>query len=126
MWNAPHVQYNARNSAAVKLVTKASQWHKIGRRGRRRMDRGALHLRIASFAGNAEPRVSWIVLDTVESDNGKPSNDTKGFSNNRGIAQKCLSSEEHLSGFFRGFDKRELSTAGGAYSAHAPCYFWAS
>ncbi|GBP73918.1 hypothetical protein EVAR_103144_1 [Eumeta japonica] len=30
------VKYNARNSAAVKLVTKTSQWRKIGTRGRRR------------------------------------------------------------------------------------------
>ncbi|GBP59183.1 hypothetical protein EVAR_53337_1 [Eumeta japonica] len=30
-----HVQYNTRSSAAVKLVTKASQWRKIGKRERR-------------------------------------------------------------------------------------------
>ncbi|GBP65654.1 hypothetical protein EVAR_53464_1 [Eumeta japonica] len=48
------VQYNARNSAAVKLVTKASQWRIIGTRGRRRECRGALNRRIASLAGNSE------------------------------------------------------------------------
>ncbi|GBP04868.1 hypothetical protein EVAR_3766_1 [Eumeta japonica] len=45
------VQYNVRNFAAVKLVTKASQWRTIGVRERRRKGRGALYLRIASFAG---------------------------------------------------------------------------
>ncbi|GBP15707.1 hypothetical protein EVAR_93902_1 [Eumeta japonica] len=53
------VQYNARNSAVVKLVTKASQWRKIGTRGRRSKGRGALNLRITSFAGNAE-RQSFV------------------------------------------------------------------
>ncbi|GBP23702.1 Protein CBFA2T2 [Eumeta japonica] len=57
--NAPRrefasVQYNARNSAAVKLVTKASRWRKIGTRGRGREGRGPFYLRIASFAGNSE------------------------------------------------------------------------
>ncbi|GBP08443.1 hypothetical protein EVAR_77143_1 [Eumeta japonica] len=35
----------ARNSAAVKVVTKASQWYKIGTRGRRKKGRGALNPR---------------------------------------------------------------------------------
>ncbi|GBP19749.1 hypothetical protein EVAR_8909_1 [Eumeta japonica] len=34
-------QYNARNFAAVKFVTKASQWRKIGTRRRRNKGRGA-------------------------------------------------------------------------------------
>ncbi|GBP32580.1 MICOS complex subunit Mic60 [Eumeta japonica] len=42
------VQSNARNSNSVKLVTNASQWHKIRTRGRRRKGR------IVSFAGNSE------------------------------------------------------------------------
>ncbi|GBP43034.1 Protein mini spindles [Eumeta japonica] len=40
-----YLQYNARNSVAVKLVTKASQWRKIATQGRRRKGRGALNLR---------------------------------------------------------------------------------
>ncbi|GBP17936.1 Apolipoprotein D [Eumeta japonica] len=47
-------QYKARNFATVNLVTKVSQWRKTGMRGRRRMGRGALKLRIALFAGNTE------------------------------------------------------------------------
>ncbi|GBP91288.1 hypothetical protein EVAR_96488_1 [Eumeta japonica] len=63
------------NSAAVKSVTKASQWRKLGTRGRRK-DRGALYLRIASFAGNSErqslkPRTAAVV--TVRLRNGVPS-----------------------------------------------------
>ncbi|GBP32682.1 hypothetical protein EVAR_16845_1 [Eumeta japonica] len=42
------------NSAAVKLVTKASQRRRTGTRGRRRKGREALNLRIESFAGNSE------------------------------------------------------------------------
>ncbi|GBP15762.1 hypothetical protein EVAR_93944_1 [Eumeta japonica] len=45
---------NAQNSAAVKLIIKASQWRKIGTPGRRRRGRGALYLRIASFADTSE------------------------------------------------------------------------
>ncbi|GBP91668.1 hypothetical protein EVAR_77465_1 [Eumeta japonica] len=48
------VEYNARNSAAVKLVTNGSQWRKIDTRGRRRKGRGALNLRTALFARNPE------------------------------------------------------------------------
>ncbi|GBP04190.1 hypothetical protein EVAR_6448_1 [Eumeta japonica] len=48
------VQYKVQNSAAVKLVTKASQWRELETRGRRTKGRGALHLRIASFAGNSK------------------------------------------------------------------------
>ncbi|GBP44338.1 hypothetical protein EVAR_31231_1 [Eumeta japonica] len=44
----PSKKHNARNSAAVKLVTKASQWRKLGARGRRRKGRGALNLRQVS------------------------------------------------------------------------------
>ncbi|GBP88760.1 MAP kinase-activated protein kinase 2 [Eumeta japonica] len=51
-------KYNARNSAAVKLITKATQWRKIGMRGRRRKGRGALNLRVASFTGN--PQESFV------------------------------------------------------------------
>ncbi|GBP49761.1 hypothetical protein EVAR_81380_1 [Eumeta japonica] len=50
-------QYNARNFAAVKLVTKASQWREIGTR--RRRGRGVIQLRITSFAGNSE-RQSFV------------------------------------------------------------------
>ncbi|GBP88129.1 hypothetical protein EVAR_63937_1 [Eumeta japonica] len=35
------VQYNARNSAAVKLVTKASQWREIGKRRKKKKGREA-------------------------------------------------------------------------------------
>ncbi|GBP62646.1 hypothetical protein EVAR_51892_1 [Eumeta japonica] len=45
------IQYNARNSTAVKLVMRASQWRKIGT-CRRRKGRRALNLRIASFSKN--------------------------------------------------------------------------
>ncbi|GBP02526.1 hypothetical protein EVAR_69635_1 [Eumeta japonica] len=38
----------------MKLVTKASQWHKIGIRRRRTKSRGVLSLRITSFAVNSE------------------------------------------------------------------------
>ncbi|GBP62612.1 hypothetical protein EVAR_46451_1 [Eumeta japonica] len=48
------VQYNARNSASVKSVTKASQWRKIETQGRRRKGRRMLNLRITSIAGNSE------------------------------------------------------------------------
>ncbi|GBP16694.1 hypothetical protein EVAR_13318_1 [Eumeta japonica] len=41
-------------NAAVKLVTKASRWRKIGTRGRRRKARGELCLHIASFADSSE------------------------------------------------------------------------
>ncbi|GBP47428.1 hypothetical protein EVAR_85020_1 [Eumeta japonica] len=52
------IQYDARNSAAAKLVTKALEWCEIRtRRGRK--CRGALNLRIASFAGNSE-RQSFV------------------------------------------------------------------
>ncbi|GBP23283.1 hypothetical protein EVAR_75996_1 [Eumeta japonica] len=40
-------------SAGVKLVAKASQWRKIGTRGRRK-GRYTLNLRITSFAANSE------------------------------------------------------------------------
>ncbi|GBP69918.1 hypothetical protein EVAR_83236_1 [Eumeta japonica] len=62
------VQYNARNSAAMKLVTTASQWRKIGTRRRRRTRRGALTLRIASFSDSSEQQsfmrfdVLWMLL----------------------------------------------------------------
>ncbi|GBP78669.1 Histone-lysine N-methyltransferase SETMAR [Eumeta japonica] len=45
---------NAQNYAAVQLVTKASQWRKIGTRGKRRKIRRVLNLRITSFAANSE------------------------------------------------------------------------
>ncbi|GBP77159.1 hypothetical protein EVAR_38738_1 [Eumeta japonica] len=61
------VQYNARNSTAVKLVTKASQWRKIVKRDRRRKGQGALNLRIASFLSNQSGRVSCIVLYVLNS-----------------------------------------------------------
>ncbi|GBP30471.1 Sodium-coupled monocarboxylate transporter 1 [Eumeta japonica] len=48
------IQYNTRNSAAVKLITKATRWLKLGTRGRRKKGRGASNLRITSFAGNSE------------------------------------------------------------------------
>ncbi|GBP22079.1 hypothetical protein EVAR_94118_1 [Eumeta japonica] len=46
--------YNARDSAAVKLVTKASQYREIDKRRRRRKGRVELNLRIISFADNSE------------------------------------------------------------------------
>ncbi|GBP95928.1 hypothetical protein EVAR_67416_1 [Eumeta japonica] len=49
-----HEVQKLRNSAAVKLVTNASQWRKIETRRRTKKGRGALYLRIASFPGNAE------------------------------------------------------------------------
>ncbi|GBP31940.1 hypothetical protein EVAR_18479_1 [Eumeta japonica] len=57
--NIPYVLYKVRNSAAVKLATKASQWRKIGTRKGRKKGRGALYLRIASFTGNSE-RESFV------------------------------------------------------------------
>ncbi|GBP23689.1 Band 4.1-like protein 3 [Eumeta japonica] len=48
------VHNNARNSAAVKLVTKVSQWRKFGTRERRRKGRGMSNLRITLIAGNSE------------------------------------------------------------------------
>ncbi|GBP30702.1 Tektin-5 [Eumeta japonica] len=48
------LQYNARDSAAMKLVMKTSQWCKMCTRGRRMKGRGALNLCIAPFAGNSE------------------------------------------------------------------------
>ncbi|GBP06134.1 hypothetical protein EVAR_3519_1 [Eumeta japonica] len=50
---------NKRNSAAVKLVTKAWRWRKKGTRERRRKGRGVLSLRITSFAGKSE-RQSFV------------------------------------------------------------------
>ncbi|GBP29823.1 hypothetical protein EVAR_94663_1 [Eumeta japonica] len=47
-------QYDARNSAAVKFVTIASQWRKTRKREERRKGRGVLCLHIASLAGNSE------------------------------------------------------------------------
>ncbi|GBP55517.1 hypothetical protein EVAR_36240_1 [Eumeta japonica] len=49
-----HVYSTTHETVAVKLVTKASQWRKIGTRRSRRKGRGALNLRIASFARNSE------------------------------------------------------------------------
>ncbi|GBP33766.1 hypothetical protein EVAR_17094_1 [Eumeta japonica] len=46
-------------TAVAKLATKASQWRKIGTRGRRRKVGKALKLRITSFAGNSE-RQSFV------------------------------------------------------------------
>ncbi|GBP28779.1 hypothetical protein EVAR_19821_1 [Eumeta japonica] len=54
-------EYNARYSAAVKLVTIASQCRKIGTRVRKRKGGGALNLRIASFAGNSEWQSSKVL-----------------------------------------------------------------
>ncbi|GBP03289.1 hypothetical protein EVAR_69230_1 [Eumeta japonica] len=45
--------------ASVKLVRKATQWRKMGRKRRRRQGRGALDLSIASLAGNSE-RQSFV------------------------------------------------------------------
>ncbi|GBP47928.1 Chaoptin [Eumeta japonica] len=54
-------QYKARKSAAEKLVTKESQWCKIGMLGQRRKGQRVLNLRITSFAGNSE-RQSFVRL----------------------------------------------------------------
>ncbi|GBP72306.1 hypothetical protein EVAR_90402_1 [Eumeta japonica] len=54
-------KYNARNSAAVKLVTKASQWREKGTRGRRRLGPG----RIES--------AYYIIRSTIEVEAGQPS-----------------------------------------------------
>ncbi|GBP56587.1 hypothetical protein EVAR_80350_1 [Eumeta japonica] len=43
-----------RETSAVKFVLKPSQWRKKGPRGRRRKRRGALNMRIASFASKSE------------------------------------------------------------------------
>ncbi|GBP79858.1 hypothetical protein EVAR_60037_1 [Eumeta japonica] len=48
----PHMQYNARNSAAVKLVTRASQWREIGTRGKKKEGSKALNL--------------WYITDSSE------------------------------------------------------------
>ncbi|GBP27662.1 hypothetical protein EVAR_12706_1 [Eumeta japonica] len=48
------LQYDARNPAAVKLVTIASQWRKMGMRATRIKGRGESNSRITSFAGNTE------------------------------------------------------------------------
>ncbi|GBP13362.1 hypothetical protein EVAR_8273_1 [Eumeta japonica] len=53
------IRHSVRNSAAVKLVTKSSQWHKIDTRGTRRKGREALNLRIASFAGERYEQSSF-------------------------------------------------------------------
>ncbi|GBP29336.1 hypothetical protein EVAR_22708_1 [Eumeta japonica] len=59
-----YCKYKARNSAAVKIVMKASQWCKIGTRGRRRKGKGALNLRFAFHHTQAiqSGRVSCVVL----------------------------------------------------------------
>ncbi|GBP64450.1 hypothetical protein EVAR_19902_1 [Eumeta japonica] len=49
--------YKARNFTAVKLVTKASRWRKLGMRGRKKKGRGVPNPRIASFAGNSERQI---------------------------------------------------------------------
>ncbi|GBP10747.1 hypothetical protein EVAR_6302_1 [Eumeta japonica] len=46
------VRDNTRNFAAVKFVTKASQWRKIGTRWRRSKGRRAKYLRSISFERN--------------------------------------------------------------------------
>ncbi|GBP45269.1 hypothetical protein EVAR_29017_1 [Eumeta japonica] len=53
------VQYDGRSSAAVKFVTKASQWRKIGTTWRRTNDWGARNQCIAAYAGNSE-RQSFV------------------------------------------------------------------
>ncbi|GBP76592.1 hypothetical protein EVAR_58108_1 [Eumeta japonica] len=58
------VQYNARNSAAVKLATEASQGRKNGTREKRRKRRGALNLRITSIAGDSK-RQSFFVVNIL-------------------------------------------------------------
>ncbi|GBP44804.1 Endoplasmic reticulum junction formation protein lunapark [Eumeta japonica] len=60
-------------TAAVKLVTKASQGREIGTRGRRRKYRGLLNLRIASIAGVSErqtfrKKTTLQVLERLESE----------------------------------------------------------
>ncbi|GBP50401.1 hypothetical protein EVAR_30109_1 [Eumeta japonica] len=60
---SPHVRAAGENhtsTATLKLVTKASQWPKIGTLMRRRKAWRALNLRIASFAGNSE-RQSFVL-----------------------------------------------------------------
>ncbi|GBP21719.1 hypothetical protein EVAR_16269_1 [Eumeta japonica] len=52
-------EYNTMHeTVAVKLVMKASQWHKIGGWGRTSKGRGALNLRITAFAGDSDRRSS--------------------------------------------------------------------
>ncbi|GBP56512.1 hypothetical protein EVAR_42705_1 [Eumeta japonica] len=65
------LSYNARNSTVVKLITKALQWRKIGTRGRRRKDQGALNLRNAPFAGN--PEWQFLTYETSSDDDGDSS-----------------------------------------------------
>ncbi|GBP89371.1 hypothetical protein EVAR_68080_1 [Eumeta japonica] len=59
------VQYTARNFAAVKFVTKASQWCKIEMKRRRKV-RGAQYIHSISFAVKAE-RQSFIFQNLNES-----------------------------------------------------------
>ncbi|GBP05488.1 hypothetical protein EVAR_3002_1 [Eumeta japonica] len=49
----------------MKLVTKASQWRKIGKRGRRRKSGEALNVRITSIAGISERQS--LVRYTIQS-----------------------------------------------------------
>ncbi|GBP25672.1 hypothetical protein EVAR_12149_1 [Eumeta japonica] len=53
-----------RNSTIVKLVTKESQWRKIGTRGRRRKRRGVLILRITYSQAIQSGKASCVALYT--------------------------------------------------------------
>ncbi|GBP54123.1 hypothetical protein EVAR_46488_1 [Eumeta japonica] len=59
------MQHNARNSAVVTLFTKASQWRKIGTRERKGKGRGALNLRIVSFADDSQGQSFFCILKTA-------------------------------------------------------------
>ncbi|GBP00213.1 hypothetical protein EVAR_838_1 [Eumeta japonica] len=52
-WKQSIDPYKARNSVAVKLVTKASHWRKIGKREEKKKSRGE-EGRVTSVAGNSE------------------------------------------------------------------------
>ncbi|GBP80166.1 hypothetical protein EVAR_97360_1 [Eumeta japonica] len=86
MDNSRTLQYNAQNSAAVKIVTKASQWRKIGRGGRRRKSRGVLNLRITSFVSNSDRQS--LVRYTICGNLNKPSTEQSRSAERSGRRRK--------------------------------------
>ncbi|GBP18816.1 hypothetical protein EVAR_93244_1 [Eumeta japonica] len=81
------VLYKVRNCATVKFVTKASQWRKTTTRGRRRKSRGALNLRIVSFAGSSERQRALYCMATAQ---------CKGLSSSCGGVNAALIPYERL------------------------------
>ncbi|GBP83183.1 hypothetical protein EVAR_59596_1 [Eumeta japonica] len=79
-----NVHYNARNSDAVKFVTKASQWRKIGKLGRRRKDREARCLSLPlsqKLAASSSSSSSSLNLQPVAMTERDKSRYTKGSVN---------------------------------------------